>query len=425
MLAIRRLPRICSRLQQCRGNATLEQANAPTSAAVSPLPPPSATSTPKPTSPKAKAGSADASKVEEVAPAESKPAIGNWTTYRPRITLEHPRQYSRPIGKGVLPVYDLALQYIEEDSKVLTQELEDVRKALQAAEMEGDVDRQQALVEKVKILEVQSQVNLPEVRWKAANGLADMQLPIYRHLTEKRWREDGALDLLMERIHQMHVVPDLLPDLHPTIDLRLNFPEAPPKDVYRRSRVKRRYQKVDPGMYLLPEQTWRSPALYTTVWHTDTRLYTLLMVDLDVPDEDNQTFQSYLHWMHPNIPLSATSTSPLAIPHPHTHYIPPHPQQGTPYHRYVVLLLPQASPTEPIKLPNIPEAERLGFNFRAFADEHGFDGSKGGGAHMWREVWDETVSKIYRDVLKSPEPRYGRPRMYDPYAEVKHGKKYI
>lgn len=54
----------------------------------------------------------------------------------------------------------------------------------------------------------------------------------------------------------MHVVPDLLPDLRPTIDLRLNFPEPPPKDVYRRSRVKRRYQKVDSGMYLLPEQVW-------------------------------------------------------------------------------------------------------------------------------------------------------------------------
>ena len=89
------------------------------------------------------------------------------------------------------------------------------------------------------------------------------------------------------------------------------------------------------------------------------------------------------------------------------------------------------------------EAARLDFNFRAFAEEHGFDGSKGGGAHMWREVWDETVSKIYRDVLseyfschvlysalkiispETSEPRYGRPRMADPYAEVKHGKKYI
>ena len=62
-------------------------------------------------------------------------------------------------------------------------------------------------------------------------------------------------------------------------------------------------------------------------------------------------------------------------------------------------MLPQASPTEPLKLPKISEAARLGFNFRTFAEEHGFDGSKGGGAHMWREVWDETVSKIYRDVL--------------------------
>ena len=106
----------------------------------------------------------------------------------------------------------------------------------------------------------------------------------------------------------------------------------------------------------------------------------------------------------PNIPLSATSNSPIAIPHPHTHYIPPHPQQGTPYHRYVVLLLPQASATEPIKLPKVSEAARLGFNFRAFAEEHGFDGSKGGGAHMWREVWDETVSKIYRDVLSEYFP---------------------
>lgn len=27
-----------------------------------------------------------------------------------------------------------------------------------------------------------------------------MQLPIYRYLTEKRWREDGALDLLVSFI---------------------------------------------------------------------------------------------------------------------------------------------------------------------------------------------------------------------------------
>lgn len=118
----------------------------------------------------------DASKAGEAPSGDSKSISGNWKTHRPRITLEHPRQYSRPIARGVLPVYDLALQYIEEDSKALTQELEEVRKALKAAETEGDAERQEALAEKARILEIQSQVNLPEVRWKAANGLGERAL---------------------------------------------------------------------------------------------------------------------------------------------------------------------------------------------------------------------------------------------------------
>ncbi|KAH9836712.1 PEBP-like protein [Rhodofomes roseus] len=427
MLAVRRLPRACARFSGSRGNASLQQTDAPANPVAPPPPAPKAaapTTPPAPASSPSKASSTTTGQAEAAVDAAGQNGR-NWPTHRPRISLENPRQWNRPLAKGVLPIYDLALQYIEEDSKALKEQLTEVRKALQAAEAAGDVQRQQELSEKAKILEIQSEINLPDVRWNAMNGMADMNQLIYRHLTEKRWREEGGLDLLMERIHQMHVVPDLLPDLRPTIDLRLNFPEPPPKDIYRRARVKRRYQKMEPGMYLLPEQTWRPPMLYTSVWHTDTRLYTLFMIDLDVPDEANETFQAYLHWMHPNIPLSAFSPSPISIPHPHTHYIPPHPQRGTPYHRYVILLLPQSSHTEPIKLPKLSDAARLGFNLRAFTEEHGFDGSKGGGAHMWREVWDETVSKIYRDVLKTDEPRYGRPPMADPYAEAKSGKKYI
>lgn len=62
-------------------------------------------------------------------------------------------------------------------------------------------------------------------------------------------------------------------------------------------------------------------------------------------------------------------------------------------------MLPQASPTEPIDIPVFQESERLGFNFRAFAEQYGFDGARGGGAHMWREEWDETVSHIYQHTL--------------------------
>lgn len=63
----------------------------------------------------------------------------------------------------------------------------------------------------------------------------------------------------MERIHQMHVVPDVLPDLRPTIDLRVTFPEPPPNSVYLRTRIKRAYKPVEPGLFLLPEQV-RHPA---------------------------------------------------------------------------------------------------------------------------------------------------------------------
>lgn len=55
----------------------------------------------------------------------------------------------------------------------------------------------------------------------------------------------------------MHVVPDLLPVLHPSIDLRMTFPEPPPEQTYVRTRVKRKHSSVEPGVYLLPEQVRR------------------------------------------------------------------------------------------------------------------------------------------------------------------------
>lgn len=85
----------------------------------------------------------------------------------------------------------------------------------------------------------------------------------------------------------------------------------------------------------------------------------------------------------------------------HTPYIPPHPQRGTPYHRYVLLLLPQSDPTKPLEIPIVADSDRLGFDTRSFLQQWGLDGAKGGGAHMFREVWDTDVSKVYSRVLRA------------------------
>lgn len=95
----------------------------------------------------------------------------------------------------------------------------------------------------------------------------------------------------MERIHQMHVVPDVVPDLHPSFDLRVSFPEHETKV----TTTAPKYKFVEPGLYLLPEQvscppssgypflngnkTINPPRLHKDVFHTDERLYTLIMVD--------------------------------------------------------------------------------------------------------------------------------------------------
>ncbi|KAG9314739.1 phosphatidylethanolamine-binding protein [Chiua virens] len=341
-------------------------------------------------------------------------------TRRPRISLEHPREWKRPLAYGVLPAFDEALKFIKADSETLKLEMQNVQASLNAAKLapEPDSEAIQRIEEKLNYLEIQSEVNFPQVQWKCANGMADMSKAVDRHIIEHRWRNEGALDLLMERVHQMHVVPDVVPDLHPSFDLRVSFPEHQTKNVSSVSK----YTFVEPGIFLLPEQTVEPPMLHKDVFHIDERLYTLIMIDPDVPDEVNSTYQSFLHWLQPNIPLLATSPSLISNVNSHTKYIPPHPQKGTPYHRYIILLFPQKFH---IDVPIVEMDQRLGFSVREFMAKYNLDPSTGGGAHMWRGEWNQTVSRIHRDLLKTEEPIYGRPPKPDRYADVRGKNRYF
>ncbi|KAG6850183.1 hypothetical protein H0H93_016863 [Arthromyces matolae] len=376
---------------------------------------------------------------------------------RPNISFENPRKWNAPLAPGVIPAYDLALQVIERDSQFLIHEAAVLRKEIGAMELkvkelggwgsDGAKDVEAAMEkkrEKLKIVEIQSQINLPDCRWNVNNAMADMTNPAHRHLVEQKWRKDGDLDLLMERLHQMHVIPDVLPDLRPTIDVHV----AAEATLEERAKTKKLHFTVEPGTFLLPYQTFSPPSVYANVFHTDTRLYTMLLVDPDVPDETTQSFRTYLHWLKPNVPLSATTSNTRIRLNGHTPYIPPHPQQGTPYHRYVLLLLPQPPlgdvmhplnteacaedgvPTSvTLDIPPVEPAERSNFDVRSFVERWGLNILPGGGAHMWREIWTPQVSKIVSEIhstiLKEPEPRFGRQPKEDPYLEYKLKKRYI
>lgn len=79
----------------------------------------------------------------------------------------------------------------------------------------------------------------------------------------------------MERIHQMKVIPDIVPDFHPSLDLRVVVPTLQPI-----TPVKRGYKMiVEPGVYLEPHQTIQPPRLHLEVFHPENMLYTMIMID--------------------------------------------------------------------------------------------------------------------------------------------------
>ncbi|BGP17591.1 hypothetical protein JCM10213_001240 [Rhodosporidiobolus nylandii] len=295
-----------------------------------------------------------------------------------------PASYAAPLKPGVLPAFDEAVAYIARDREAKLEQLEQLRK--------DGADKAQ-----LEKLEVEAWSNDPETRWRAKNGQADLSKPVYRHLAERAWRKEGDLAVLMQRVTQMHVVPDLLPSISPKADVRIRIAG----------------QAVEPGAYVKPAQTREGVEISAQVYHEEERLYTLLLIDPDVPDEINQTFATFAHLLVPNIPLSATSSSPLPLSTlPSTlSFVPPHPQKGTPYHRYTALLLEQSSALE----LDAADAtlEREGFSTREFVEKHGL---KAAGVSFFRQVWDKDVSAIYEEVLNLPEPRFGRPPKVDTYA---------
>jgi len=96
---------------------------------------------------------------------------------RPSISLERPREWNPPVAPGVIPAYDEAVAYIRADAAAVQAEADALRLSLEKGEVpnEGIEDARKRL----DMLEIMAQVNLPEVRWKAANGLGLYSYPTF------------------------------------------------------------------------------------------------------------------------------------------------------------------------------------------------------------------------------------------------------
>jgi len=228
-------------------------------------------------------------------------------------------------------------------------------------------------------LKIQADINDPMIKKRFEDGQGDMNKPIYRLLADRKWREYKR-PLVVQRINQLAVVPDVLPHFEPTAEVQLAF----------------RRRKVQPGEYVDSRVSEFPARLKVQVFDKGERLVSVVVVDSDVPNVENDHFNTRCHYLAANIPISPTqdslplskadSTSQLVLP-----WLPPFAQKGSPYHRYSVWVLEQkpGQTLDPVALKE--KAQRDRFSLRSFVDRYGV---KPIGIGLFRSQWDEGTKGV-------------------------------
>lgn len=211
-----------------------------------------------------------------------------------------------------------------------------------------------------------------------------MTKPIYRYLADQKWR-GYPRKILVQRITQMKVVPDVVPHCDPILDTKLYFGRS----------------LIQPGDYVNSQVSTKAPKLNVQMFESGEKLVTILVVDPDVPNLEKDSFDCRAYYLAVNVPLSAISTkvdlsqlsteSQLVLP-----WEPPVAQRGSPYHRLSVIILEQKD-AQPLDIAHFKanETNRDDMFVRRLLKLYHL---KPIGAHLFRTIWDSNMLDVMREV---------------------------
>jgi large subunit ribosomal protein L35 len=214
-------------------------------------------------------------------------------------------------------------------------------------------------------------------------NLGDMAKPIYRFLADRKWREYRR-KILVQRITQMKVIPDVLPHCDPVVDTKLYFGR----------------HTIQPGEFVNSRVSSTAPKLDVQLFEAGEKLVTIAVVDSDVPNVEKDGFDYKMHYLAVNVPISATSTkvdlgnlsadSQVVLP-----WLPPVAQKGSPYHRLSIFIMEQKD-SAPLNFSLVKgmETSRDVLLRTLQARYH----LKAIGAHLFRTQWDENMLEVMRDI---------------------------
>ncbi|KAL5343131.1 phosphatidylethanolamine-binding protein [Aspergillus crustosus] len=327
----------------------------------------------------------------------------------PRLERRLMRQGILPIGSrrrraalqdsSSIPFEELPFQCFQEARKILLADREEKLKeitttsekitkilALPEAEQKKTSNRSRlgALEIHLEKLKVHADINDPLVKKRFEDGHGDMSKPIYRHLADQKWREFRR-KVIVQRITQMKVVPDVLPHCDPVVDVKLYFNR----------------KAVQPGEFVNSQVSSSVPKLDVQMFEGGEKLVTIAIVDSDVPNVHEDTFDYNIHYLAVNIPLSAINTkidlsqlsadSQEVLP-----WLPPVAQKGSPYHRLSIFILEQKD-NKPVNFAAIKvrETNRNNLLLRTLQARYHL---KPIGAHLFRTLFDENTLEVMKEI---------------------------
>ncbi|CAG8930988.1 unnamed protein product [Penicillium salamii] len=328
----------------------------------------------------------------------------------PRLERRLLRQGTTPIGSrrrraalqttDSIPFEQLPYQCFQEARKVLLADREEKLKEIET--MQQRIARQQALpveeaggakaqksrvtamqlhLERLKVL---ADINDPSVKRRFEDNEGDMSKPIYRFLADRKWREYRR-KILVQRITQMNVVPDVLPHCDPVVETKLYFGK----------------RQIQAGEFVEAKQSTVAPKLDVQMFEGGEKLVTIAVVDSDVPNVEQDSFDYKTHFLAVNVPISATSTkvdlsqlledSQVVLP-----WLPPVAQKGSPYHRLSVFIMEQKD-SQPLDFAAVKQKETSRDNtlLRTLQTRYHI---KAIGAHLFRTQWDETTLEVMKEL---------------------------
>lgn len=211
-----------------------------------------------------------------------------------------------------------------------------------------------------------------------------MSKPIYRFLADRKWREYRR-KILVQRITQMNVIPDVLAHCEPVVDTKMYMGK----------------RQVQPGDYVLAKDSVAAPKLDIQLFERGEKLVTIAVVDPDVPNVEADGFDYKMHYLAVNVPISAVATkvdlaqlstdSQVVLP-----WEAPVAQKGSPYHRLSLFVMEQKD-SQPLDFAAVKAKETVRENMLLRTLQARYH-LKAIGAHLFRTQWDETTYEVMKQI---------------------------